>query len=287
MTLADPAPGPHFFTKSLAEYEGKVPFIVTDLIKEMEVLGSAKYEGIFRLSAQKSTVENLCLMLDKNRIKNWQGYEDPHIIACALKRYIRELSGLDPLIGNDIYDEINTVIKCYSGEDSIYEELHKLISKGCETRRNTLAYLMKYFNYITTQQEFNKMDASNLSIVFSPSLFPRTDSVASGSSMKAIELMIQDYDKIFDKEWYSDEVEMTDSDIERMAEPEIDEFDILNESKRRIMRNKSLLELDREQLIQILKLQRPDRTPPQLDLYDEPVENSPVCGKQNNDNVEK
>ena len=99
--------------------------------------------------------------------------------------------------------------------------------------------------------------------------------------------MIQDYDKIFDKEWYSDEVEMTDSDIERMAEPEIDEFDILNESKRRIMRNKSLLELDREQLIQILKLQRPDRTPPQLDLYDEPVENSPVCGKQNNDNVEK
>ena len=73
MTLADPAPGPHFFTKSLAEYEGKVPFIVTDLIKEMEVLGSAKYEGIFRLSAQKSTVENLCLMLDKNRIKNWQG----------------------------------------------------------------------------------------------------------------------------------------------------------------------------------------------------------------------
>ena len=131
------------------------------------------------------------------------------------------------------------------------------------------------------------MDASNLSIVFSPSLFPRTDSVASGSSMKAIELMIQDYDKIFDKEWYSDEVEMTDSDIERMAEPEIDEFDILNESKRRIMRNKSLLELDREQLIQILKLQRPDRTPPQLDLYDEPVENSPVCGKQNNDNVEK
>lgn len=269
MTLADPAAGPHFFTKSLSEYCGKVPFIVTDLIHEMEALNSATYEGIFRLSAQKSTVENLCLMLDRNRIKNWQGYEDPHIVACALKRYIRELSGLDPLIGNDIYDQVNTAIKCYAGEDAVYGELHKLVAQGCASRRNTLAYLMKYFHYITTKQELNKMEASNLAIVFAPSLFPRTDSVASGSSMKAIEIMITDYDKIFDKEWYADEVEMTDQDIEKMAEPEIDEFDVLNESKRRTMRNKSMIELDREPLIQILRLQRPDRTPPQLNLSDE------------------
>ncbi|KAH0790721.1 RhoGAP domain containing protein [Histomonas meleagridis] len=266
MTLADPAPGPHFFTKRLVEYNGKVPFIVTDLIKEMKVLDSGKIEGIFRISAQKSTVENLCLLLDRNRVKNWQGYEDPHIIAGALKRYIRELSGLDPLIGEDIYDKINTAMQCSTSDETLFTELHNLVSQGCPTRRNTLAYLMHYFNVITTEVEFNKMDASNLSIVFAPSLYPRTDSVASGSSMKAIEVMIKDFDKIFDAEWYGPNVEMTDEDIERSSEPEIDESDAALESVRRQLISKSLMKLDRENLVSILGLQRPDRKPPQIEM---------------------
>ena len=265
MTLADPTPGPHFFTKSFKEYNGKVPFIVTDLIKEMKALDSGKVEGIFRISAQKSTVENLCLLLDRNRVKNWQGYEDPHIIAGALKRYIRELSGLDPLIGKDIYDKINTTIQCSTSDEALYRELHNLVSQGCETRRNTLAYLLHYFNEITNEVEFNKMDASNLSIVFSPSLYPRTDSVASGSSMKAIEIMIKDFHKIFDEDWYGPNVEMSDEDIERGAEPEIDESDVALESLRRKLISKSLMKLDRNNLISILGLQRPDRKPPQLE----------------------
>ena len=87
--------------------------------------------------------------------------------------------------------------------------------------------------------------------------------------MKAIEIMIKDFDKIFDEDWYGPNVEMSDEDIERSAEPEIEESDAALESLRRQLISKSLMKLDRENLISILGLQRPDRKPPQLEPQEE------------------
>ncbi|OHT00514.1 RhoGAP domain containing protein [Tritrichomonas foetus] len=265
MTLADPKDGPHFFTKKLEEYQGKVPYIITDLIDEMEKLNSSQVEGIFRLSAQKSTVEKLCLMMDSGRVTDFEGFEEPHIIACALKRYIRELSLLDPLIGADIADDINTQVQCLSGDPKIYEAFKELIDKNPnKSRRNCLAVLMKFFNRITKDASVNRMEASNFAIVFAPSLFPRNDTVASGNSMKAIELMINDHDKIFSPEWSNEDVYMTDIDIEKMAEPEILEEDAVLESTRRQTRKASAIPFTRNNLVDILQLNRPDRPAPML-----------------------
>lgn len=266
MTLIDFRPGPHFFTKKLELYRGKVPFIITDIINEMEKLKSSQVEGIFRLSAQKTTVENLCLLLDIGRVSNFQGYEEPHIMACVIKRYIRELSLLDPLISADIAEDINTEVQTHTGDPQIFTNIQKLLDKNpCKTKRNTLAVLMKFFNRITKDASVNRMEASNFAIVFAPSLYPRSDSVASGSAMKAIELMITDQDKIFKPEWSEPKnVYLTQNEYLKMAEPVIIEQNLVLESQRRFARMNSAIPIDRSGLINILHIKRPDRPAPIL-----------------------
>ncbi|KAK8896255.1 Rho GTPase-activating protein 15 [Tritrichomonas musculus] len=266
MTLIDPRPGPHFFTKKLNLFYGKVPFIITDIINEMEKLNSSQVEGIFRLSAQKTTVENLCLQLDTGRVFNYQGYEEPHIMACVIKRYIRELSLIDPLISSDIAEDINTEVQTHTGDPQIYTNIQKLIDKNpCKTKRNTLAVLMKFFNRITKDASVNRMEASNFAIVFAPSLYPRSDSVASGSAMKAIELMITDHDKIFKPEWSDPKiVYLSNSEVLKMSEPFINEQNVVIESQRRFARLNSCIPIDRSNLMNILHIKRPDRPAPLL-----------------------
>lgn len=266
MTLINSYPGPHFFTKKLDLYCGKVPFIITDIINEMDKLKSSQVEGIFRLSAQKTTVENLCLLLDKGRVTNFQGYEEPHIMACVIKRYIRELSLLDPLIDATIAEDINTEVQIHTDDPQIFLNIQRLIDKNpCKTKRNTLAVLMKFFNRITKDANVNRMEASNFAIVFAPSLYPRSDSVASGSAMKAIELMITDCDKIFKPEWSDPKiVYLTQNEVLKMAEPVVIEKNLFLESQRRFARLNSTIPVDRSGLINLLHIKRPDRPAPLL-----------------------
>lgn len=267
MTLACPGEGPHFFTKPLQEYNGKVPFIITDLISELDNLKAEENVGIFRLSGEITNVEKICLELDCGRIKSYDSYKNPNDIACALKRYIRELSLIDPLIGRDIYEEVNRIIDNHINTDNVYTELNKILChNGSETRRNTLAVLAKYFNKIAKHSELNKMDADNLSIVFTPSLFPQSNSQAPEQSQTAIKIIIQDFEKVFpDPNMYSPNiVNMTDEDIENISMPEINADYLLNEQVRREIRKDSLIPFDRTSLIKQLGLSVPDREIPSL-----------------------
>ena len=264
MSLVDKAPGPHFFTRPLASYNGKVPFIVTDLIGQLEALEASKVEGIFRLSAQKSKVEELCMALDRGRIKDFSEITDVHLVAGALKRYIRELSMLDPLIGTDISDDVLTAIQSAADDAAVNRTLQTLVAKGPASRRNTLAYLMKYLSKMVKDSSVSLMDPSNLAIVLTPALFPRTDSVASGSAMKAVECMIQDFETIFREAWCNDSVVMTDKDIEFMAEPDVDIEDAKIESLKREIRARSRITTVSDDLCEVLGITRPTREAPPL-----------------------
>lgn len=264
MSLVDKAPGPHFFTKPLVSYDGKVPFIVTDLIAQLQALEASKAEGIFRLSAQKSKVEELCLALDRGRVKDLSNITDVHLVAGALKRYIRELSMLDPLIGADIADDVLTAIQSSADDDAVNRSLRELVAKGPISRRNTLAFLMKYLNTMVKDSSVSLMDPSNLAIVLTPALFPRTDSLAGGSALKAVEIMIRDFDTIFREMWCNSSVIMTDMDIEIMAEPDVDIEDAKIESLKREIRAKSRVAIVTDDLCEVLGLVRPTREAPPL-----------------------
>lgn len=267
MTLASPGEGPHFFTKLLQEYNGKVPFIVTDLISQLVNLKVEEIVGIFRLSGQKTIITKICQELDCGRIKSYDSYKEPNDIANALKKYIRELSLIDPIIGLDIYKEVDQAVEKYGDTDQIHKELNRILChNGCESRKNTLAVLAKYFNEISKHSDVNRMDAKNLSIVFTPSLFPQSNSEPSSQSLTAVKIIIQDFDKIFlDPNMYSPNlVYMTDEDIENLSMPDVNDDYLLNEQIRRETRKDSLIQFDRTSLIDSLGISVPNRDPPSL-----------------------
>ena len=254
--------GPHFMSRYFYDYHDKVPYIFSDLIERLDILGAEHQEGIFRLSAQKSQIAALCKALDVGRIKDWEPYNDHNIIACALKKYIRDLSFLDPLIGKDIAETLSkSIIQCET-DDEIAKVMHDAIASTPISRRHSLAYVLKYLAKIASFSAENKMDPYNLSVCFAPAIFPQTNSIASGSSMKALEFMINHVNQIFEPQWSSPDVLMSDADVEKMTEPDIDIEDAINESERRKLRKLSYVPFNRDDLASVLLIRRPTREAP-------------------------
>ena len=168
------------------------------------------------------------------------------------------------LEGKDISDDVLTAIQSAADDAAVNRTLQTLVAKGPASRRNTLAYLMKYLSKMVKDSSVSLMDPSNLAIVLTPALFPRTDSVASGSAMKAVECMIQDFETIFREAWCNDSVVMTDKDIEFMAEPDVDIEDAKIESLKREIRARSRITTVSDDLCEVLGITRPTREAPPL-----------------------
>lgn len=256
--------GPHFMSRYFYDFHDKVPYIFSDLIERLDSLHAEHQEGIFRLSGQKSLVASLCAALDCGRIKDWDQFNDHNVIACAFKKYIRDLSFLDPLIGKDIAETISGSVVKYETDEGIGKAIHDAIASTPTSRRNSLAFVLKYLSKIAHFAQDNKMDSYNLSVCFAPAIFPQTNSLASGNSMKALEFMINHIDSVVEESWYGPDVLMTDADIEKMTEPDVDLEDAINESERRKNRKESAVPFHREDLGTVLLIRRPTREAPIL-----------------------
>jgi hypothetical protein len=257
--------GPHFFSRPLTDFNGKVSFIITDLISTLNHLNSVTTEGLFRLSAQKNVVDVLCRRLDQGRISDWSEYSDHHLLACTLKAYIRELSIVDPIIGRDIASDARAAVLNDNPEE-VRSALHSLLQKSPPSRRNSLASIMKYLKKVTEFSEVNLMTPYNLAVCFTPCLFEKSNAVAGEDSMRVVEEMVKGYDSIFSPEWTGIDVLMTDEDIEELAEPEAEMEDVLNEQERRKKREQSLIPYPRDDLPMIMHKQKPDRPAPLLPI---------------------
>ncbi|KAH0786525.1 RhoGAP domain containing protein [Histomonas meleagridis] len=248
----------------LHNYKGKIPFIITNLINRLEERNADQQEGIFRLSGRKSEVDRICTFMDRAPVTDWTQFEDMdnNVIACALKKYLQNLSSFDPLIGKDISDEVNSTIQLFSEDPTIYSRLKNLLEHSPLTRRNALAYVMHYLKKIADNSGVNNMNSYNLSVCFTLAIFPQTDTIASGNSMKAFELFINDFEQIFDPSWYDAANILTPGDIEKLSAPIIDISDAKNEQMRRMVKKSSLIPYDRSMLSTFFLIERPNRPPP-------------------------
>ena len=150
----------HFFEMAPEEFHHKIPFIVTDLIKELRRRESEKVEGIFRLNGSDTKIRELCADLDRGRIEDWSKYDDIHTIATALKRYVRNMAEHEPLVTTDVYSCLTTVM-LLNRPDREVELTRQVIDMLVPVRRYTLSYLMKYLNEILANQKVNLIHQAN------------------------------------------------------------------------------------------------------------------------------
>ncbi|XP_065804973.1 rho GTPase-activating protein 29 isoform X2 [Labrus bergylta] len=216
------------FTQAAKNSQDSVPFIIRKCTSEIENR-ALNIKGIYRVNGAKSRVEKLCQAFEngKHLVELSELY--PHDISNVLKLYLRQLP--EPLILFRYYNDFIGLAK--ESQSIIVEELEALrlnpspvgpaqvsvdlnrvlfkikdlLRQMPPAHYKTLQFLIEHLHRVTERSEENKMTASNLGIIFGPTLIkPRqTDAEVSLSSLVdypyqalIIELLIRHYQMVFD-----------------------------------------------------------------------------------------
>ncbi|XP_015588654.1 rho GTPase-activating protein 44 isoform X2 [Cephus cinctus] len=126
-------------------------------------------EGLFRIAGGASKLRRIKLSLDACclTLPTALEYKDPHVVAGALKSYLRELP--EPLLTYKLYSEWMAAAKITQSDSrlrALWELLHKLPPANLENLR----FLIKFLAVLTKNQDVNKMSPQNIAIVIAPNL---------------------------------------------------------------------------------------------------------------------
>ncbi|XP_069087516.1 rho GTPase-activating protein 29 isoform X1 [Pleurodeles waltl] len=221
----------HLFGVDFAQAARNAPDGIPAIIKKCthEIESRAlNVKGIYRVNGAKSRVEKLCQAFENGNDLVELSELYAHDISNVLKLYLRQLP--EPLILFRLYNEFIGLAKESQHVNDemdpkqtsptskknlsicvelsrILVKLRDLLKQLPEPSYKTLQYLIGHLHRVTEQVEENKMSASNLGIIFGPTLIrPRqTDATISLSSLvdypyqaRMVELLITHYDKVFD-----------------------------------------------------------------------------------------
>ncbi|KAM9718462.1 rho GTPase-activating protein 29-like isoform 1-T1 [Menidia menidia] len=215
------------FAQAAKNSSDGVPFIIKKCTSEIESR-ALNIKGIYRVNGAKSRVEKLCQAFENGKDLVELSELSPHDISNVLKLYLRQLP--EPLILYRFYNDIIGLAKeCQRviveeadknrsappGEKGVTSiQLNRVIFKIrdllCQlppANYRTLRYLIAHLNRVTEQAEENKMTASNLGIIFGPTLVkPRQiDAEVSLSSLVdypyqalMVEQLVRHFQTVFD-----------------------------------------------------------------------------------------
>ncbi|XP_072235147.1 rho GTPase-activating protein 29 isoform X2 [Leuresthes tenuis] len=216
------------FTQAAKNSQDGIPFIIRKCTSEIENR-ALNIKGIYRVNGAKSRVEKLCQAFEngKDLVELSELY--PHDISNVLKLYLRQLP--EPLILFRYYNDFIGLAKesqsiiveelealrlspCPVAPAQVSVELNRVLFKIKDLLRHlpsahykTLQFLIEHLHRVTECSEENKMTASNLGIIFGPTLIkPRqADAEVSLSSLVdypyqalIVELLIKHYEMVFD-----------------------------------------------------------------------------------------
>uniref|UniRef100_A0A1A9Z3T8 Rho-GAP domain-containing protein n=1 Tax=Glossina pallidipes TaxID=7398 RepID=A0A1A9Z3T8_GLOPL len=167
-------------------------------------------EGLLRVGCASTKLRRMKHALEAQYVKTPLpiDYQDPHVIACILKLYLRELP--EPLLTHIYYKDFIKAVEQHTDVER-KAEIKRILEKLPMENYKNLRYLTKFLWLITQYVGENKMSSQNLAIVMSPNmLWPPVDKnnpadymgqVNCSSAVNVIvELLISQWDYFFDGE---------------------------------------------------------------------------------------
>lgn len=217
------------------EANTQIPTIVVKCVHEINDRGLT-VQGIYRVSGAKQRIDRLCQAFENGPAELVDLTNiPPNVIADVLKNYMRQLP--EPLLTNSLSPEFIHLAETYPNLDtnsaaagmaplataesssppinannnsSLDDDQRMAISKLRELCRRlpkahyfTLAYLMHHLNRVAAEHEANSMTASNLAIVFAPTLMKTNKDIGLGAvdenkqHVRVIELLVVHASHIF------------------------------------------------------------------------------------------
>ncbi|KAK0112220.1 hypothetical protein ONS96_001469 [Cadophora gregata f. sp. sojae] len=189
--------------EQLFERDGSaVPMVVYQCIQAVDLFG-LEVEGIYRLSGTSSHVNKIKAMFDNDASKvdfrdpaNF--FHDVNSVAGLLKQFFRDLP--DPLLTAEHYAGF---IEAAKNDDDIVrrDSLHAIINSLPDPNYATLRALTLHLNRVQENSPSNRMNASNLAIVFGPTLMGANTGPNiqdAGWQVRVIDTILQNTYQIFD-----------------------------------------------------------------------------------------
>ncbi|KAG2230435.1 hypothetical protein INT48_009181, partial [Thamnidium elegans] len=209
--------------------DGKIPEVVDKCIREIELRGLEEV-GIYRVAGTGSVVSALKAEFNKNVSKvdlSNPAWADINVVADAFKQFLRELP--EPLLTYTYYDDFINASASEDHDERVYL-IKKVIKKLPHSNYVLLKKIIEHFVIVTDFEATNHMYATNLAIVFGPTLLQPIPGPASfattmsnlGHHQNIVKYLILNYHYIFDIE--SEEVETFKEDDDE-HEPRQEEQD--------------------------------------------------------------
>lgn len=175
-----------------------------DCLSELESRGLVD-QGLYRVGGVVSKVKKLLNQaLDPAPGEETPDMSDPKLwesktLASAIKQYFRDLS--KPLMTYQLYNNFLEAVK-KEDESTRLNEIYLVLQKLPRANREILKVLIRHLNKVSLKSDKNLMTASNLGVVFGPTLLrPREETVASIMDIKfcneVIEILIENCERFF------------------------------------------------------------------------------------------
>ncbi|KAK6614665.1 Rho-GTPase-activating protein 7 [Botrytis cinerea] len=186
-----------------------VPMIVYQCIQAVDLFG-LEVEGIYRLSGTASHIMKIKAMFDNGKLDNLVDaskvdfrnpesfFHDVNSVAGLLKQFFRELP--DPLLTIEQYPAF---IEAAKHDDEIVrrDSLHAIINGLPDPNYATLRALTLHLNRVQESSASNRMTASNLAIVFGPTLMGANSGPNmsdAGWQVRVVDTILKNTYQIFD-----------------------------------------------------------------------------------------
>ncbi|ORZ22429.1 hypothetical protein BCR42DRAFT_368338 [Absidia repens] len=165
--------------ESLTEREhNDIPQLVTTCVLEIERRGLEEV-GIYRVAGTGSVVQQLKKAFNSDSTSvnvDQDHYPDINVVADALKQFLRELP--EPLMTFTLYEEFINASASEDHDDRVYS-IKQVIQKLPTANYHLLKRLIEHFVVVTDYESVNHMYATNLAIVFGPTLLQPTPGPAA------------------------------------------------------------------------------------------------------------
>ncbi|OMJ25396.1 Beta-chimaerin [Smittium culicis] len=183
------------------------PLVLTKCITEIERRGLNEI-GIYRVSGSTLEVSRLKTLLNSNPEQtdiSEEAFPDINVISGVLKHFLRELP--EPLIPFNLFSGFINAADISDYDERLWA-IKDLINTLPERNFTVLKHLVEHLEKVTDYEEINHMYASNLALVFGPSLIhpPPGDSnfysamSTLGQAQSIVKNMILQYHWLFDIE---------------------------------------------------------------------------------------
>jgi len=158
------------FAKHLCTTHCAIPHVMLMCVNHIELIGM-DIKGIYRVAGAKSKMQSLCQSFENGLDMVELNDKSPHLVSSVLKLYLRQLP--EPLLLHTNYDSLIAIaLTLVKDGDNLtqQDDLRVVLVNLPKANRFTLRFLLEHLNRISLHEDTNQMSASNLGIVFGPTL---------------------------------------------------------------------------------------------------------------------